>query len=106
LDELGSIDLENLEHRRDLDHIWLQRERQGYLYLRDGQAVGYGYFGRRTGPVALLDESDFPAVIGLAESEAALKYEHFGLEVPGSNKEVLSYLLAMATKSTHLWPHC
>jgi len=94
VDGLTEVDIEILEHRRDVDHLWLQSERPGYLYNRGGRPVGYGYFGSRTGPVALLDAADFPAVLAHAESSAADKHNHFGLEVPAVNHVVLDYLLS------------
>jgi hypothetical protein len=51
LNLLADVDVNILDHRRDSDHQWLQTGCQGYLYLRDGRPVGYGYFGKRTGPV-------------------------------------------------------
>ncbi len=94
LNLLADVDVNILDHRRDSDHQWLQTERQGYLYLRDGRPVGYGYFGKRTGPVALLDDNDFPAILAHAESAAAGKFEHFGLEIPAVNQVALDYLLS------------
>lgn len=86
LDSLAGIDREIVEHRRDADHTWLLDQREGYLYYRGGQAVGYGYLGSNNGPFALLDPADFPAVLAHAESEAARHQREFGLEVPTSTQ--------------------
>lgn len=94
LEILGQLDKAVLDHSRDDDHTWLLSDRQGYLYYRNGQPVGYGYLGLRNGPFALLNPGDFPAVLAHAESSAAAAgREHFGLEVPMVNKTVVDYLL-------------
>lgn len=92
---MGTLDRELLGHQREVDHTWLLSNRQGYLYYRAGQAVGYGYAGVRNGPFALLESSDFPAVLAHAETEAAnAGRDHFGVEVPMINRVVVDYLLA------------
>jgi GNAT superfamily N-acetyltransferase len=92
---VGSIDDAVLGFRRDADHSWLMTERQGFLYSRDGQPAGYGYVGYRSGPFALLDTSDYPAVLAHAEAVAMLaNYEYFGLEVPMINRSAIRYLLS------------
>jgi hypothetical protein len=91
---MGDIDARILGHQRDVDHRWLLSDRHGYLYLRDGKPVGYGYIGHSNGPFALLDEADYPAVLARAESELArLDSTHFGLEVPMVNHQAVDYLL-------------
>jgi hypothetical protein len=55
----------------------------------------YGYVGARSGPFALLDASDFPAVLGHAENQAAVQgRDEFGLEVPMVNRAAVDHLLA------------
>ncbi len=94
LDTLAKLDREILDFRRDIDHSWLLRERQGYLYYRDGRAVGYGYVGERNGPFALLNGGDFPAVLAHAETRAAEKgHDEFGVEVPMVNQTAVDFLL-------------
>jgi len=96
---LGNLDRELLGFRRDVDHGWLLRDRQGYLYYRDGQPVGYGYIGRRNGPFALLDAGDFPAVLAHAENIAATHNRSgFGVEVPMANQTAVDYLLTRGFK--------
>ena len=56
---LSKLDQTILGHRRDTDHSWFLADRQGYLYYRDGQPVGYGYLGHRNGPFALLNSADY-----------------------------------------------
>ncbi len=92
---MGDIDAHLLNHRRDADHRWLLGDRQGYLYTRAGQPVGYGYVSQANGPFALLDEADFPAALAHAEGQAARQgRSHFGLEVPMVNHRAVDYLLA------------
>ena len=71
LESLAAIDLAVLGHRRDLDHAWLLRERRGLLYRRAGRVVGYGYVGADSGPFAVLEPADLPAVLLDAEARAA-----------------------------------
>lgn len=98
---IGEIDMAILEHRRDVDHNWLLADRQGYLYYRDGQPVGYGYVGDSSGPFALLDERDFPAVLAHAETQvAARSKKEIGLEVPSSNHSAVAYLLGRGYQIT------
>ena len=95
LETLGTIDRTIIEYRRDVDHAWLLSQRQGYLYYRDGQPVGYGYVGINSGPFALLNAADFPAVLAHAENEAAGQgRDHFGVEVPTINLTAVNYLLS------------
>ncbi|MDX1524588.1 MAG: GNAT family N-acetyltransferase [Anaerolineae bacterium] len=94
LDHLWAVDQVLLGHRRDVDHIWLLDTRQGYLYRRAGQVAGYGYVGDYSGPFAVLDDTDFPAVLAHAERQASDITDEFGLEVPLENRAVVDYLLA------------
>ena len=55
--------------------------------------VGYGYFGNNSGPFALLNEDDFPAVLAHAESVAAEQGKEFGVETPLINKKAIGYFL-------------
>lgn len=94
---LSSIDKAIIGHRRN--HNWFLTNRQGYLYYRDKQPIGYGYVGKQSGPFALLNQSDFPAVLAHAETEAAKQnLETFGLEVPTINYTVVDYLAARGFK--------
>jgi ribosomal protein S18 acetylase RimI-like enzyme len=95
LEIISRLDKAIVGHRRETNHTWLIEARQGYLYYRAGEPVGYGYTGLSNGPFALLDEDDFPAVLAHAESQAAAAgRDHFGLEVPMVNRAAVDYLLA------------
>jgi GNAT superfamily N-acetyltransferase len=95
LEALASIDEELLGHRRDVDHRWLltDPDRESYLYHRAGEIVGYGYLGERSGPIALLDETDFPAVLAHGEQAAHQAGRDFGVEVPLINQAAVAILL-------------
>ncbi|MBM4423672.1 MAG: GNAT family N-acetyltransferase [Chloroflexi bacterium] len=96
---LTEIDLAILGHRRDIDHAWLMADRNGFLYRRNGKAVGYGYTGHRRGPFAVLDADDFPAVLAHAETFThSLGLSDFGMETPLINKAAVDYLLARGCK--------
>lgn len=90
----GEIDHVLFGFRRDVDHHFLLGDREGYVLRRAGQVAGYLYTGNGTGPIALLDEADFPAVLAFAERIAAEKGDdHFGLELPTVNRAAVRYLL-------------
>lgn len=91
---MAEIDRQIINHRRDANHNWFFANRQGYLYYRNRQPVGYGYVGRWNGPFALLDERDYPAVLAHAESEsAAQNRDKFAVDVPMVNHVAVDYLL-------------
>lgn len=91
---LGALDEAVLGHRRDADHSWLMDTRQGYLYQRAGQPVGYGYLGQFMGPFAVLDPADQPAVLAHAEAAwHAQGYARIGFELPLINTTAVTYLL-------------
>jgi GNAT superfamily N-acetyltransferase len=91
---IGAIDKALFDFRRDTDHEFLFKGRQGYLYTRGGHVVGYGYVGTSFGPFAMLDEGDFPAVLAHAETEAARRgADAIALCVPLINRTAVTYLL-------------
>jgi GNAT superfamily N-acetyltransferase len=94
LDAIRAIDQAILGFTRDVDHQFLLRDRQAILFRRAGEVVGYGYFGKGTGPIALLDTADFPAVLAWAESEAAARGDdEFGMQLPLVNRHAVDHLL-------------
>jgi len=88
---MGNIDQMILGHRRDVDHGFLMQDRQLYFYERNRRVVGYGYVGRDyCGPFALLDNTDFPAVLAHAETQAhILGAGSVGFETPPSIRLLL-----------------
>ena len=93
IEVLAQVDHALLGYRRDADHQWLASNRQGFIYLRQGQPAGYGYVGYRSGPFALLQAADMPAVLAHAEGLLVGVEEEFGLEVPLVNQTAIDYLL-------------
>ena len=92
-EDLNRIDREILDHTREHQHQWIATTRAGFVYKRDGEIVGYGYVGSSTGPFALLDENDFPAVLAHSESFMAERGEEFGAEAPLINKKAIQYFI-------------
>ena len=93
LQDLHRIDRQIVGHSRDEIHHWIVTTRNGFVYKRNGEVVGYGYVGGGNGPFALLDENDYPAVLAHAESLMAEKGEEFGAETPFVNKGAIQYFL-------------
>ena len=95
LDTLDAIDQAVIGYRRTEDHRWLMTDRPGNLYVRGSRLVGYGYTGSHSGPFALLEPSDFPAVLAHAETSCAEQgHDDFGLFVPTINHHAIDILLA------------
>jgi len=93
LDDLNRIDREILNHTRQPQHQWIATTRAGFVYQRDDNIVGYGYIGSSSGPFAVLDENDFPAVLAHAESLMAETGEEFGAEAPLINQKAIQYFI-------------
>ncbi|HSL45829.1 MAG TPA: GNAT family N-acetyltransferase [Anaerolineales bacterium] len=93
MEGLDRIDREILSHTRGHIHQWIAAERKGFVYKRKGQIVGYGYVGPSSGPFAVLDENDFPAVLAHAESLMAKQGEEFGAEAPLLNEKAIQYFI-------------
>ena len=92
LDSISRIDRQVLGHVREPIHRWVATTRPGFVYRREGEIVGYGYFGETgCGPFALLDENDYPAVLAHAESAMADQDDEFGLETPLINRKAIEY---------------
>jgi GNAT superfamily N-acetyltransferase len=94
LPALRAVDQVILGYTRDVDHLWLAQSRQGFLYRRGDRVAGYGYAGAPNGPFALLDASDYPAVLAHAEAQAAARGDdETGFETPLINRHAVDYLL-------------
>lgn len=93
LEKMNQIDKQVIGHSRPAVHEWIASTRDGFVYKRGGEIVGYGYAGASSGPFALLDENDFPAVLAHAESFLADTGGEFGVETPLINKKAIQYFL-------------
>ena len=90
------IELTVLGHRRSDDEIrWLLDRRRGNLYRRGDRIIGFSFLGRDgSGPMAVLEPSDLPAVLlhveGLARS---IGLERLELQVPAPNDVAIRHLM-------------
>ena len=92
LGEINRIDRQILGHAREALHGWMITDRSGFVYKRDGDIVGYSYIAETgSGPFALLDENDYPAVLAHAESLASERGGEFGVETPLINRKAIQY---------------
>lgn len=94
--QLRVLDRAVLDFTRDETHEFLASDdRELYFYTRDGAVVAYAYFGSRSGPIAVLDEGDLPAVLAHGETLAAARGDaEYGVQVPLINSAAVDYLLA------------
>ncbi|MBI3165306.1 MAG: GNAT family N-acetyltransferase [Chloroflexi bacterium] len=101
---LNEIDRDVIGYARAADHHWFLKDRRGDFYLRDGRVVGYSYFGNRAGPIAMLEERDFPAAIAHVESGMTQTvddvYDEVILCIPMTNHAALGYVLGRGYKIT------
>src|SRR5262249_35913709 len=69
--------------------------REGYLYQRGGEFVGYAFVGKEgAGPIGALAAEDLPSVLLHVESRAhALGAERLSLQVPGVNATAVRHLV-------------
>jgi len=100
LQAAAEIDSQVLGFRRDADHFYLMQNRSLYLYIHNGQTIGYGYISKEyCGPFAMLDKTKFPDVLAHAETQAhRLGAERVGFETPTINTLVIDYLMGRSFK--------
>lgn len=106
---LNSVDRVILGYTREVDHIWLCKNRQGHFYRRNGKIVGYSYVSHRAGPIAMLHNNDFPTALAHVESEMT-KYvddfwENIYLPVPMTNTAAVEYMLKRGFQTSPLLEH-
>jgi GNAT superfamily N-acetyltransferase len=84
--------------RGTTDLRWILEQREGYLYRRDGRAVGFAFVGKEgAGPIAALEPDDLPSMLLHVEGRAhALGAERLSLQVPGVNAVAVRHLVARA----------
>lgn len=92
---VDGLDQAILGYRRRPEHHWFRQNREGIIYYRQGEPVGYGYAGKQSGPFVLLQKSDLPAVLAHAETAVA-RQEHSEITfvVPTVNDTAVAHLLA------------
>jgi GNAT superfamily N-acetyltransferase len=93
MQDINRIDRELINYTREGLHRWIMTSRDGFIYKRKGEIVGYGYVGSSSGPFALLDENDFPAVLAHAESLMAEREADFGAQTPLINTKAIRYFI-------------
>ena len=93
MQDINRIDRELINYTRENQHRWIITGRNGFVYRRNEEIVGYGYVGSSSGPFAVLDENDFPAVLAHAESLMANRAANFGVETPLINTKAIQYFV-------------
>ena len=93
IEAMNQIDRIIIHHARESIHRWVSTTRDGFVYKRNGEIVGYGYVGSSSGPFAVLDDNDFPAVLAHAESRMAEQEKEFGAEAPLMNTKAIEYFI-------------
>lgn len=91
------IEIATLESARGEAEIrWLLDDREGYLYERHGDPIGFAFIGKRdTGPIAALEPSDLPGILFHVEDRAAsLGLERIEFQLPGPNEAGARHLLS------------
>lgn len=94
---IAGIERALLGHTRDEDTRFLLKDRPAWLARRGKVVVGFafGASGSNTGPVAALEPSDLPALLGVVETDAAGRaLDEIGFTVPMTNATAMEHLLA------------
>lgn len=81
--------------RSEAEVRWLLGDREGFLYRRQGEVIGYGFVGKRgAGPAAALAERHLPSVLLHLEGRArAAGIERVEFQVPAPNQVATRHLL-------------
>jgi GNAT superfamily N-acetyltransferase len=93
---ISEIERAVVEHPRgEVELRWLAEARPGYLFSRGGEPVGYAFVAKGSvGPIAALEPSDLPAILGHVEALAvAAGSDRLELEIPGINATAIRHLL-------------
>ena len=93
IEAMNRIDRAIMSHTRQPIHKWVKTTREGFIYKRNEEIVGYGYVGSSSGPFAVLDDNDFPAVLAHAESLMAEQGKEFGAQAPLINTKAIRYFI-------------
>lgn len=100
LGALVEIDAAVLEFDRGVEFRWLLEQREGYLYRRGGEVIGFGFVSATgSGPIAALAPDDQVAILRHVEARAAaLEVAELSLEVPMPNEVAMRHLLGRGFK--------
>jgi GNAT superfamily N-acetyltransferase len=90
---LSDLDSQLLGHTRPQDHTFWLSYKQGCLFYRRDELLGYGYIHKEGGPFLLSDSAAYPSVLSAAERLSASHTDRFYLEVPLINKHAVDWLL-------------
>jgi GNAT superfamily N-acetyltransferase len=85
-----------LDFPRGTDELrWMAGTRAGYLFTRNADPIGFAFVGKSAaGPIAALEPTDLPALLGHVERlAAAAGSDRLELEVPGVNEAAIRHLL-------------
>jgi predicted acetyltransferase len=91
------IEIATLESARgEAEMAWLLSDREGYLYTRGDQPIGFAFVGKTgTGPIAALEPSDLPDILLHVEDRAAsLELQRIEFQLPGPNETAARHLLS------------
>jgi len=89
----GRIDKAVLDYRRDSVHEFVLSDRLAFQCRRGDRIVGYAYTGKGTGPIAVEQADDMPAVLAHLERLAAERGDQeFGMQVPTINHVAVEHL--------------
>lgn len=94
LEPLRRIEAAVLEFHRGDEFRWLLGHREGYVYRRGGEPIGFAFVGRACGPIAALEPADQVPILRHVEGRAAaLGVPLLSLEVPMPNAVAVGHLL-------------
>ncbi|MGH2445940.1 MAG: GNAT family N-acetyltransferase [Candidatus Limnocylindria bacterium] len=92
---LRTIEADVLEFDRGDEFGWLLGLREGYLYRRGGETIGFAFIGASgSGPIAALHPDDQVPILAHVESRAAaLELPNLSVEVPMVNEVAIRHLI-------------
>ena len=94
LEPLRRIEAAVLEFDRGEEFRWLLAHREGYLYRRADEPIGFAFVGSASGPIAALEPEDQLPILRHVEDRAAmLGVPLLSLEVPMPNEVAVRHLL-------------
>lgn len=101
LSAVRAIELATLESARgELEVRWLLDDREGFLYFRGNEPVGFAFVGKNgIGPIAALEPADLPDLVLHVEDRAAsLELPKIEFQLPAPNEVAARHLLRRGFK--------